>query len=128
MRTNRLVLAALALAALPLMAAAQTYKCTDARGKVRYSGDPGPGCKVVPGTAPRAAPAPKTGAKAPAKGTSKASAKAPAVLTAQERARRASDCKTMQEQLDWLTGPRGEGVENRAARIGQVKQGLRDCP
>lgn len=122
MRTNRLTVAALALAAFPLLAAAQTYKCTDARGKVRYSGDPGPGCKIVPGTTPRAAP------KAPAKAAPKASAKAHAVLTAQERARRASDCKTMQEQLDWLTGPRGEGTENRAARIGQVKQGMRDCP
>ena len=113
-------------------------------------GDPQPSAAPAQ---PKAAPS-QSAASVPAKPAAKAAAKAkpsgpaakPYVPTAptvkaskpqaaqktaalkQERTQLASRCKGLKEEHDWLVGPRGERVENRAARIDQVKRAMNACP
>lgn len=124
-------LAVILMAAASFSAQAQLHRCIDERGRTQYTDKPLPGCKPVAGTAPAPAPA----APKAAKGVDKAGTKAAAgkgakkaVMTREEREKFAAECKVLQEQLDWLNGPRGSKVEAHAARVGQVKQAMRGCP
>ena len=113
-------------------AAAQMVKCVDERGRTHYTDKPEVDCKTAKGTAvvsPSPAAAPKSAPKPEKAAPAEKKAAAPkAPLTAEERARLASDCKTKQGLLDWLLSSRGAGVENHAARVAQVKQAMRGCP
>jgi hypothetical protein len=134
-------------AALPVQA--QLYKCIDERGRTYYTDKPGPKCKAGPAApaapAARSAPPPDKSArvtpasakqsppKAP-RATAKAApaakakaAEAPRKLSAQERAQLAARCRTYQEQYDWLSSPRSQGVQNREAQLGQIKSAMREC-
>jgi hypothetical protein len=152
----RLFAALLLLGFLPL-AQAQVYKCKDDRGRWVFSDKPLPGCADAPsaptkgpetkasGTTkppvPRAAKAPPLphlkgpGAKPPApslaKGRPASPLRAPPSQTsppsAQENSQFAAQCKASREQLQWLEGPRGAGIENREARVAQVRQALSQC-
>lgn len=102
---------------------------------------PSTGAASVPAK-PAAKPAAKAAAKAKPSGpaakpyvptapTAKASkpkAAQSTVAQRQERTQLASRCKSMREEHDWLVSPRGERVENRAARIDQVKRAMNACP
>jgi hypothetical protein len=143
------IIGVLLVAAFP--AAAQLHKCIDERGRTQYTDKPVPGCRPVGDPQPSAAPAqPKPAAKAGAKVAAKAKPSGPAakpyvptaptakagkppaakktVAPRQDRTQLASRCKSMRQEYDWLAGPRGERVENRAARIDQVKRAMNACP
>ena len=117
------LIASLLIAAPPVQA--QMYKCTDARGKTQYSDKPIPGCKnttVEPPPPPPARPLPKAQAKQ--------AAKPPAPKGEMEQysaEQRASRCKTLREERDWLQTPAGRGVAMHGARVAQVEQALREC-
>jgi hypothetical protein len=121
------LLASLLLAAPP--AQAQMYKCVDARGKTQYSDKPIPGCKntttVEPPASPPARPAPGAASKAPAKQAAKPAPKGEMGEYSAEQ--RASRCKALREERDWLQGPRGRGVQSHDERLAQVEQALREC-
>src|SRR5205085_11379344 len=95
------LVASLLLAAPP--AQAQMYKCVDARGKTQYSDKPIPGCRSTTTVEPppkRAAPG--AAGKPPAKQAAKAAPKGEmGEYTAEQRASR---CKTLREERDWLQG------------------------
>lgn len=119
------LLASLLLAAPPVEA--QMYKCIDARGKTQYSDKPIPGCKnttVEPPPPPPTRPAPGA-----AKGQGKQAAKpAPKGEMDQYTAeQRASRCKSLREEREWLQSPAGRDVASHAARVAQVEQALREC-
>src|SRR5438874_2096605 len=94
------LLASLLLAAPPVEA--QMYKCVDARGKTQYSDKPIPGCKNTttverpPPPPARAAP----GAAAKAKQSAKPAPKGEMDQLSAEQ--RASRCKTLREEREWL--------------------------
>jgi hypothetical protein len=72
---------------------------------------------------PQSAPA----RTASAAGTARTAQK-PAPMTEHEKAHYAAECKSAREQLQWFNGPRGQTIENREARIGQLRQTLSQCP
>ena len=124
-----------ALAANLLLAASlaahgqQLHRCVDERGRTFYTEHPTAKCRPVGGTQfSRPAPPPPA-AKAAAKG---AKGKKPppkkAPLTAEERARAASRCKSLREQLAHLKSPRGSQAASHTERVGQVEGALRACP
>lgn len=122
--------ASLLLAASLAAHAQQLHRCVDERGRTFYTEHPTAKCRPVAGTQlSRPAPPPAAAAKAPAKG---AKGKKPppkkAVLTAEERARHASRCKSLREQLAYLNSPRGSKVPSHTERVGQVEGALRACP
>lgn len=125
-------LALAALVALSAPAQAQLFKCVDAKGRTHYTDKPLADCRTDKATAiappPGAAQLPPTKSPAGKTPAHKPVQAAKRVPTAQERARMASDCKVLREQLDWLDGPRGKDVANREARVGQVRAALRGCP
>lgn len=104
-----LVAAVLLAAAFP--AAAQLVKCVDKQGRTHYTADPEKDC---PGSKIRAMAG---------KGAADAKPAPPQPDKAQS-----ADCKKNRELLAWLDSPRGAKVENRPARMAQVKAALRDCP
>ncbi|TMG74247.1 MAG: DUF4124 domain-containing protein [Betaproteobacteria bacterium] len=121
------LLASLLLAAPP--AQAQMYKCVDARGKTQYSDKPIPGCKstttVEPPPPPPKRAAPGAAGKPPAKQAAKPAPKGEmGEYTAEQRASR---CKTLREERDWLQGPAGRRVQSHDERLAQVEQALREC-
>src|SRR5947207_1400481 len=110
--------------ALPL-AQAQTYKCRDERGRWQFSDKPIPGCVgATQILAPPPAPPPRKGAQAAA--AQRTAKKAPP--TDHEKAQYVAECRASREQLEWLLGPRGQGVENRETRVAQLKDALNGCP
>jgi hypothetical protein len=127
------VIAVVLLLFAALSAHAQVYKCRDSNGRVFYTDKPVRGCQ-----SPDAEPA-KPAAKGEAKkGAAKPAAKSAAASraakakpkpkpTPDELAQRASTCRTLREQLEWLNSPRAAELPNRDARIGQVKNALREC-
>ena len=120
------LLLSLFLAALP--AQAQMYKCVDARGKTQYSDKPMPGCKAEKTLeAPKPPPRPAPGAPAKAQAKAKPPAPPRGEMDGLTAAQRASRCKTLKEEHDWLLGPRGRGVASHAARVAQVERALRAC-
>jgi hypothetical protein len=139
----RILACLLLLLAAPALQA-QMYKCKDERGRWVFSDKPLPGCADAPETpgtkspAPQSPPLAKPATPQSAPASSKAPARSaaatvrtpqkPAPMTEQERAYFASECKSAREQLQWLLGPRGKGVENREARAGVLKQKISQCP
>lgn len=108
----------------------QLHRCVDERGKTFYTEHPTAKCRPVGGTqSARPAPPPPPAAKAAAKG---AKGKKPppkkAPMTAEERARFASRCKSLREQLAYLNSPRGSKAASHTERVGQVEVALRSCP
>ncbi len=127
------LLSTLLLLGAPLAAQAQQlHRCVDERGKTYYTEHPTAKCRPVSGTQLSRPAPPAASSKAPAKAPSKAGSKArpakKAPMTAEERARQASECKTLREQLDWLNSPRGLKVASHEARVAQVERALRKCP
>ena len=123
------IAAAAVLVTLALPAQAQMYKCVDERGRTLYSDKPIPNCKTsktveTPGAAPapRAPAAPLPAAKGKGKPAPPPVAKSD--LTPEQQLSR---CKTLQEERDWLSGPRGKVIEYHAERLAQVEQALRAC-
>ena len=120
------LVASLLLAAPPVEA--QMYKCVDARGKMQYSDKPIPGCKnttVKPPPPPPTRPAPGAAGKASAKQAAKPAPKGEMdQYTAEQRASR---CKSLREERDWLQGPAGRRVASHDERVAQVEQLLREC-
>jgi hypothetical protein len=133
------------------------YKCKDERGRWVFSDKPLPGCAGAPETPAAKPPAPQApqpaksatpqapqaakavtpqsapaAGKAPARTASAAgtarTAQKPAPMTEHEKAHYAAECKSAREQLQWFNGPRGQAIENREARIGQLRQTLSQCP
>ena len=123
--------ASLLLGAAPAAQGQLLHRCVDARGKTYYPEHPTGKCRPVGGTQfSRPAPPPpaaKAGAKAGAKSRKPPAKKAP-VMTAEERARAASRCKSLREQLAYLKSPRGSKVAAHSERVGQVEVALRACP
>ena len=152
----RLFAALLFIGLVPL-AQAQMYKCKDDRGRWVFSDKPLPGCAGAPQApaakpapppaamkAPAAKPAPSLPADAralnprrglpgltkstgPASGPLRAPPPQKAATSAQENSQYVAQCKASREELQWLLGPRGERVENREARVAQVRQALGKC-
>ena len=138
----RAVACLLLLLAAPAVQA-QTYKCVDASGKTRYSDKPIADCKnaqriatPAPSPAAKATGAPgkmPPGFAAGAKPAAKAKASEPArrslsaAESEHERKFGASRCKTLREELAWLSSPRGARVESQEARLDQVRQALASC-
>jgi hypothetical protein len=145
---------ALALALLLVVPAAhaQMYKCVDPSGKTRYSDKPIADCKsattiTAPPPAPGAASAsgkapPPSAKKMPPTPNFKASATkqdkkgTPAPPPQQAKAADPSEherkyantrCRDLREEETWLQGPRSAKVENREARLAQVRQALIGC-
>jgi hypothetical protein len=137
----RVLACLLLLLAAPALQA-QMYKCKDERGRWVFSDKPLPGCAgavevpVTKSAAPQSPP--PAASKTPPPAASKTPARAaagpqrkppkPVPMTEQERAQFTSQCKAAREQLEWLLGPRGEGVQHREARVGQQRQVLSQCP
>jgi hypothetical protein len=128
------VLACLLLLAVPAVHAQMMYKCKDERGRWVFSDKPLPGCAgavevPVPKSAAPQSPPPAAG-KTPTRAAAGPLRKPPkpVPMTEQERAQFTSECKAAREQLEWLLGPRGEGVEQRETRVGQQRQVLSQCP
>ena len=107
----------------------QLHRCVDERGKTFYTEHPTAKCRPVGGTQ-SARPAPPTppaaGAAKGAKGRKPPPKKAS--MTAEERARFASRCKSLREQLAYLNSPRGAKTPSHTERVGQVEVALRSCP
>jgi hypothetical protein len=121
--------------------------CTPVAGAIQPgtpSSQPAPSAAAAPAGKPASKfpvkPPAKTGAKATGPAAKPYVATAPKVkagkpaardnvaLRQEKKAQLASRCKSMKEEYDWLVGPRGERVENRAARIDQVKRAMNACP
>jgi hypothetical protein len=135
---------ALALLLAVPAAHAQMYKCTEG-GKTRYSDKPITDCKstsTIKAPPPPAAssksrkpsppqsklvrpPEPK-GDKKGAKPGPEQKAKAPPP-TEHDKKYANAQCRELREEEAWLQGPRGAKVENRDARLGQVRQALFGC-
>jgi hypothetical protein len=125
------------LAAAPA-AQAQMYKCTEG-GKTRYSDKPIPDCKDARSIAPPTTAAPTTKATEPTKAAAQpakpaarsAAQTSRAALTPEEQVQEnrywESRCRTLREEEQWLQSPRGQKLENHAARLGQVRQSLAAC-
>jgi len=134
------------LLALP-DAHAQIYKCTEG-GKTRFSDKPITDCKSAttvtapPSSAPGKAPAPSAAkgpplppnfkgqaAKKDKKGARPApqqTAKAPPP-TEHDKKYAKAQCRELREEETWLLSARGAKLENRDARLGQVRQALASC-
>lgn len=116
-------------------AAQQGYRCVDSAGKTFFTDKPGPNCKAVAqrgGTAAAGAftrelRVPGEGGRpvAPAGQTQKAGGTG--LSPERERELLASRCRTYKEEIEWLNSPAGKGVENHAARVGQVNRAMREC-
>lgn len=135
----RLTIAVRPLAACLLLGASlaahgqQLHRCVDERGRTFYTEHPSAKCRPVGGTQlNRPAPAPPAAKAAPQAGAKTAGkAKPPAKkapMTAEERARHASRCKSLREQLDYLNSARGAKVPAHTERVAQVEHSLRSCP
>ena len=129
----RILACLLLLLAAPALQA-QMYKCKDERGRWVFSDKPMPGCAgavevPVTNSATPQSPPPAAG-KTPTRAAAGPARKPPkpVPMTEHERAQFTSECKAAREQLEWLLGPRGQGVENREARAGQLKQTISQCP
>ena len=120
--------------AAPALGWAQ-YKCKDERGRVQYSNLPRPGCTDMAGkpvdlSRPPAAKAkPSAKAAAPSKGAPRPAPKKSTVIGAlpADPKQRATDCRALQQQRDWLMSPAGRKVEMHSARVAQVNQAMRGC-
>jgi len=149
------ILAAAAVLAVAIPAQAQMYKCVDVRGRTSFSYQPGAGCTLVGGgkpadpraaqqgaspgpsgalppgarTGPGTKGGPAPGAKSAVKPKAAVVPKTPAPKPPPESsAQRAGRCAAARQQLEWLSGPRGEGAPAREARLAQLQQALRGCP
>jgi len=143
-------LLALALLLVFPAAHAQMYKCTDPGGKTRYSDKPIADCKsattiTAPPPAPGASSAgkappptakkmpPTPNFKGPAKQDKKGTAAPPpqqakaADPTEHDRKYANTRCRDLREEEAWLQSPRSAQLENRDARLAQVRQGLIGC-
>jgi uncharacterized protein DUF4124 len=132
LRVKALFLAILLLASGP--AAAQLFKCVDARGRTHYTDKPLPGCKgedkMRPPAQPQSAPLlpPQTQKSAAQKQAEKKKAKPKADFAWHNPKQHAAFCKGLRQQQDTLK--RANAGEFREQRLGQVQQELttNNCP
>lgn len=92
------------------------------------TGKPPPGVTATPmphlskpSAAPKAVAQKKKSAPAPKPEAAKAEP------TAHDKKYAAAHCKDLREEEAWLKGPRAAKLENREARLGQVRQALAGC-
>ena len=133
-RVKALLLAILLLASAP--AAAQMFKCVDARGRTHYTDKPLPGCKgeekmrppAQPQHAPLLPPQSQKSAAAQKQAAAKKKAKPKADFAWHTPKQHAAFCKGLRQQQDTLK--RANAGEFREARLGQVQQELttNNCP
>lgn len=125
----RLLVLAAMLAVSPA-AQAQLYKCVDAKGRTHYTDKPLADCRGAtpseikpPPAPPRQAARPDAAkaAKAAEKKKREAKAKKP---SERERLQLAALCRGWKEEEAWLVRSKDE---HRDARLGQVRQALRQC-
>src|SRR5688572_90503 len=126
-------------------AAAQMYKCVDARGVVAYSDKPSPGCKggpvdiqPIPSLSGHGTTPPPSASQQDTDFRRRQIERER--LEATEKAALAQRCARVRQELAWLSASTrvarindaGERIymddATRESRIAQLKQELRDCP
>jgi hypothetical protein len=125
------------LVACSAPAAAQMFKCVDAKGRTHYTDKPLPGCKGgQTDMQPELAPKPKPAAAPQASGVD-AKKKDKSGVVEGKKAKPRADVVWVdpKQQAAWCRGLRQEEAalkssrnEHRDARLGQVRQALRACP